>query len=55
MRERLTLVRAPLPGARWVPVENMHITLRFIGEVEPAVAEDIDDHLSRLTAPVIRS
>ncbi|NKB48031.1 MAG: RNA 2',3'-cyclic phosphodiesterase [Alphaproteobacteria bacterium] len=51
VRERLTLVRAPLPGARWVPVENMHITLRFIGEVEPAVAEDIDDHLSRLTAP----
>ena len=27
-------------GARWVPVDNLHITLRFIGEVnEPAVAD----------------
>lgn len=49
--ERLTLIRAPLPGARWIPAENMHITLRFIGEVEPPVAEDIDDALSRVTAP----
>ncbi len=49
--ERLTLVRAPMPGARWVPPENMHVTLRFIGEVEPPVATDIDDLLSRVGAP----
>lgn len=45
--ERLTLIRAPLPGARWIPAENMHVTLRFVGEVAPAVADDIDDALSR--------
>ena len=29
-----------LPGARWVRPENMHVTLRFIGEVDGAGADD---------------
>ena len=29
------------PGLRWVPEENLHLTLRFIGEVERPLAEDI--------------
>jgi 2'-5' RNA ligase len=51
VRERLALVRGPLPGARWVPPENMHLTLRFIGEVEPPMAADIDTALGRIEAP----
>ena len=40
-----------VPGARWISPENMHLTLRFIGEVENGQAEDIDAALVRLRAP----
>lgn len=39
-----------IPGARWVPVENFHLTLRFIGEVVPHVAEAVDEALLGLRA-----
>ena len=32
LRERLAMLAGGIPGARWVPVENYHLTLRFIGE-----------------------
>ncbi len=48
LRQRLTLMQAGVPEARWVPPENLHLTLRFIGEVEEPVAQDIHDALSRL-------
>lgn len=35
-----------LPGARWRPTEAFHITLRFIGEVSEAVADDVDAELN---------
>jgi 2'-5' RNA ligase len=38
------------PGARWIDPENMHVTLRFIGEVSEADAEDIHNELSRISA-----
>ncbi len=39
-----------IPGARWVPMENYHLTLRFIGEVPAYVAEEIDIALAALRA-----
>ena len=33
VRERLARLAGSLAGARWVPPENYHITLRFIGDV----------------------
>jgi 2'-5' RNA ligase len=39
-----------IPGARWVPPENHHLTLRFIGEVEPWRAEEVDEALASIRA-----
>ena len=38
------------PALRWVPDENLHLTLRFIGEVERPLAEDIAKALQRIRA-----
>ncbi len=32
--EHLALVCGGVPGARWEPRENLHLTLRFLGELE---------------------
>lgn len=51
LRERLSrLAVAGIPGARWVPAENYHVTLRFIGETPSYRAEDIDLALAGLRA-----
>ena len=50
IRARLTMLQAGVPGARWVRAESLHLTLRFIGEVDGGVAEDLDMMLRRVRA-----
>lgn len=50
LRSRLAVLAGGVPGARWVPAENYHITLRFIGEVAAHQAEEIDHGLAALRA-----
>jgi 2'-5' RNA ligase len=47
----LSLLRGGLPGARWIDVENYHLTLRFIGDVEGHVADEIAAALDRVRRP----
>jgi len=51
VRECLARMSSGLKGARWISPENMHITLRFIGEVDGHMAEDIDTTLIAMAAP----
>jgi RNA 2',3'-cyclic 3'-phosphodiesterase len=39
--ESLAMMRGGLPGARWIDPENYHLTLRFIGDIDDALARDI--------------
>ena len=39
------------PELRWVGDDNLHLTLRFIGEVERTLANDIADSLRRIRFP----
>lgn len=50
LRERVAGLAGGIPGARWLPPENYHITLRFIGEVAAHQAEEIDHALAALKA-----
>lgn len=52
--ERLLAVQKGVPGAKWRPRENLHLTLRFFGEVTEPVGNDIDEALAAIgdvTAP----
>lgn len=51
IRRSLFLLQGGVPGARWSTPEQYHLTLRFIGEVDEAVAGDIDDVLSAVAVP----
>ncbi|MBF0325361.1 MAG: RNA 2',3'-cyclic phosphodiesterase [Alphaproteobacteria bacterium] len=42
LAERLAAMAGGVPEARWSEARNLHITLRFIGEVDEAQAADID-------------
>ena len=50
LRTRLSFLAGGLPGARWTPPENYHVTLRFIGEVPRYLAEEADMALAALRA-----
>lgn len=39
-----------LPGARWRPLEAFHITLRFFGDVQERVVEDLDLELAGIAS-----
>jgi len=39
-----------LPGARWVDPDGMHITLRFIGEVDEVQADEVHEALAKIEA-----
>ena len=48
VRRELARLSGGIPGARWSPEENYHLTLRFIGEVDSAFAEELAEALSHV-------
>lgn len=46
--DRLSFLRGGLPGARWIDPENYHLTLRFIGDVDMHVADEVASELARV-------
>src|SRR5262249_48243085 len=54
VRTRMALLQGGVPGARWANDDQMHLTLRFIGEVDENIAHDIDDALAGIRAPAFK-
>ena len=46
--QSLAMMRGGLPGARWIDPENYHLTLRFIGDIDDALARDIASLLGQV-------
>jgi 2'-5' RNA ligase len=49
--QSLALLRGGLPGARWVEPENYHVSLRFIGDIDDALAREIAAMLGQVKRP----
>lgn len=49
--QSLMPLQGGVPGARWQSREQLHLTLRFIGEVSGEDVEAIDDALAGIMAP----
>lgn len=47
----IMLIQGGVPGARWLNREQLHLTLRFIGEVDGRDAAMLDDALAGIEAP----
>ena len=50
VRDRLSLVQGGVPDARWMRPETLHLTLRFVGEVDDGTAADLDAALGQVRA-----
>jgi 2'-5' RNA ligase len=51
VREALADMMEALEGARWQDDEQLHLTLRFLGEVERPVANDLAAALASISLP----
>jgi 2'-5' RNA ligase len=49
--DHLDLVGGGIPGARWEGRERLHVTLRFVGEIEGAKVSALYRALDEVTAP----
>ena len=50
----LATMRGGLPGARWIDAEDYHLTLRFIGDIDEAVAYEVYDILGTVRRPAFK-
>jgi 2'-5' RNA ligase len=49
--DALAELQSGVPDARWVALENLHVTLCFAGEVQGGVMRDLAEELSDIAGP----
>ena len=54
IRQSLAMLRGGVPGARWIDPENYHLTLRFIGDIDDAMAREMASMLDGVVADGVR-
>ena len=48
--DALATLQSGVPDARWVPLENLHVTLCFAGEVQGGTMRDLEEELSDIAS-----
>lgn len=46
--DQVVALQRGLDGAKWSPRDNLHVTLRFLGDVNERKAEEIDEALGKI-------
>jgi RNA 2',3'-cyclic 3'-phosphodiesterase len=54
VKERLSRLRVDIPGARWVPDDQLHLTLAFLGDQDPETIPRLKAELSAIRHPGFR-
>ncbi|MBY0224337.1 MAG: RNA 2',3'-cyclic phosphodiesterase [Hyphomicrobium sp.] len=52
IKDQLSDLEVPLPGASWIEEDNLHITLRFAGDIDNRLAHEFTEELSRIDIDV---
>ena len=50
IREALSALEVPIPGVDWIDEDNLHVTLRFFGDINVGQSRDLTDLLQTLDA-----
>lgn len=51
IKKALARLRVDIPGARWVPLEQIHLTLAFLGELDENSLGLLTNELSKIQTP----
>ena len=49
--DQLIDLYGPLPGARWTPPDDLHLTLRFLGPTDSRLAREVHESLQLIHMP----